>query len=291
MDKPDDAISVRHLAGAVETPGPLLNAAPGPEPVATFTLRLVPSGDRPRLGAGASEPQAGDSVASRNCSHWPMNAPDGIRAASAALQDLVRLWDHAERLLPETDPARVDARESGNVRVEEIEFDLLLLKLALVPDAALAINKALLDLAEQFAAVTQWLMRSAQASCDAVQRAPPQAQGQALLRDDHRVIARDWLSADMNAAIARALLRASRVLASMDLSPRAIHEDLLGSRSFRAPLQAAAAMVECSGALATECAVFVQSFDAQWVGLRREIASTMALYPLGDGAPTLSRRA
>jgi len=248
MDKPDDAISVRHLAGAVETPGPLLNAAPGPEPVATFTLRLVPSGDRPRLGAGASEPQAGDSVASRNCSHWPMNAPDGIRAASAALQDLVRLWDHAERLLPETDPARVDARESGNVRVEEIEFDLLLLKLALVPDAALAINKALLDLAEQFAAVTQWLMRSAQASCDAVQRAPHQAQGQALLRDDHRVIARDWLSADMNAAIARALLRASRVLASMDLSPRAIHEDLLGSRSFRAPLQAAAQQVFVNGA-------------------------------------------
>lgn len=253
--------------------------------------RLTTSVDAPGSGAAREELQAYDAAISRTCPHWPMNAPDGIRAASVALHKLLQLWDEAERLLPAPNRVRSDARETVVVLGNGIDIDLLLLKAAVAPDAARAISLQLVELGQQFSVVTQWLMRSAQSSYDAVQRVPYQQQVLAVLRDDHRVIARDWLGADMNAAVARLLLRAARVLESEDLSQRAIHDDLLGSRSLRVPLQAAATMLERAGVLATDCTAFVQSFDQQWIALRGEIASTMALYPQGNSAPAVSRQA
>jgi hypothetical protein len=50
-------------------------------------------------------------------------------------------------------------------------------------------------------------------------------------------------------------------------------------------------MLERAGVLATDCTAFVQSFDQQWIALRGEIASTMALYPQGNSAPAVSRQA
>lgn len=268
----------------------MLGSRIGTEP-AISSRRFVPQLVAHEPGSAGEELQVHAAASSRSCPHWPMNAPDGIRAASVALRDLLQLWDRAERLLPAPNRAGAAECESDGIPGHTIDVDLLLLKASLAPDAARAITLQLVELAEQFSTVTRWLMRSAQSSYDSVQRGPYQQQVLAVLRDDHRVIARDWLGADMNAAVARLLLRAARVLTSEDLSQRAIHDDLLGSRGLRVPLQAACEMLARAGVLATDCTAFVRSFDEQWLALRGEISATMALYPLGDSAPVASHQA
>ncbi len=246
------------------------------------TLRLVPPASVPALAAGVIERGATIDSHSRSCSHWPMNGLDDIQAAGAALQHLVQLWDQAEQLFTVSGRAQSGSRVPEGVVVDEIEIDLLLLKAAEAPHAAQVISQQLVDLAQQFSAVNKWLLQSARVSCEGVQKAPRHEQALAVLRDDHRVIARDWLGADMNAGISRLLLRAAQILHSVDLSPRAIHDDLLGSRDLRVPLQAAATILERAGALAADCAAFVRNFDQQWLSLRGEISATMALHPHGN---------
>lgn len=248
------------------------------------TLRLVSPAVVPARAAAVMEREATIASHSRSCSHWPMNGLGGIQAAGAALHQMLQLWDQAEHLLPLSKGTQSGARVREGVGVDEIEVDLLLLKAAEAPHAAQEISRRLVDLAQQFGAVTKWLLQSARVSCDSVQKAPRHEQPLAVLRDDHRVIARDWLGADMNAGISRLLLRAAQILDNVDLSPRAIHDDLLGSRDLRVPLQAAASVLERAGALTAECAAFVRAFDQQWLALRSEITSTMALYPHGKSS-------
>lgn len=259
--------------------------------LAASSRRLMPQLDARGPGTQGEELEVHDATSGRSCPHWPMNAPDGIRAASVALHELVQLWERAERLLPVPNRSGAVGSESEGMPGNAIDVDLLLLKASLAPDTVRAITLALVELAEQFSTVTRWLMRSAQSSYESVQRVRYQQQVLAVLRDDHRVIARDWLGADMNAAVARLLLRAAQVLTSEDLSQRAIHDDLLGSRGLRVPLQAACEMLERAGVLASDCTAFVRSFDEQWLALRGEISSTMTLYPIGDSAPAARRQA
>lgn len=270
----------------------MLGSSPFPEVsdvmVARFSgsaLRLVPPVGVPARAAAVTGREATIASHSRICSHWPMNGQAGIQAAGAALGQLVQLWDQAEHLLTKTDRGQSGSRVPAGVVVDDIDIDidLLLLKAAEVPHAAQVISQQLVDLSQQFSAVTKWLLQSARVSCDGVQKAPRHEQPLAVLRDDHRVIARDWLGADMNAGISRLLLRAAQILDDLDLSTRAIHDDLLGSRDFLVPLQAAATTLERAGALAADCAAFVRAFDQQWLALRGEISSTMALYPRGNG--------
>lgn len=238
-------------------------------------LRLVPPVDARRQVALVVEREARDAARGRICAHWPMDAPEGIRAASEALRGLVDLWVQAERLNPAAGPLRV-AGQPDDEPADGIDIDLLLLKAAEVPDAARATARAMADLAQQFLIVAQWLTRSAQASCRSVQPAPCPQQFLAAPRDDHRSIARDFLCADMNAGIARLLLRAAQALNSVVLPVQVIRNDLLDTRSLREPLQAAATMLERARTLAAECAAFVESFDHQWADLRGRIASAMA---------------
>jgi len=247
-------------------------------------LRLVPPVETRRHGAPVIELQGRDAARGRICSHWPMHAPDGIHAASEALLGLAKLWEQAERLMPASEPDPCIACTPDGDPADGIDLDLLLLKADEVPDAARTVTRALVDLAQQFFTVAQWLTRAAQTSCMAVQHAPCLQQSLGAPREDHRSIARDFLCADMNAAIARLLMRTAQTLDSLVLPVQSIRDDLLGARNLQEPLRVAGTMLERARNLTTESAKFVESFDHQWADLRARAVSTMALAPLNIAA-------
>ncbi len=243
-------------------------------------VRLVhPMVGIPRLAVAPFVAPA-DAIRARFCAHWPLHGPDSIRAAAATLRALSQVWDRAEELIEISRFDPVACLDVSVVDVDGMQLDILLLKGAQVPDGAQALAQNLADLAHDYVSVREWLARSAQSTCDGVKDAGLADARPMLLRDDHRVIARDWLGADMNALLGWLLQRAAAILLSVDLSPDAIHSDLLGARAFKAPLLAAASLLERASGLAVECAAFVEDFDRRWLAMRDAAAAAAALYPV-----------
>ena len=218
------------------------------------------------------------------CGHWPLDGTGRIQAAALALRALSKAWDGARDLLEDGGSGRCVCLDVAVVPLDDAQFDVLLFQAARVPDGVQAIAMALSTLERDFGSVKKWLMGSAQAACLA--KAGVGTAGEELgplVRDDHRVIARDWLAADMNAMIAWLLRRAIRVLKSMDLSPDSVKSDLLGARHYQVALLAVAAILERAAVLALECAACVEDFNHRWMALRTHVAAANALYPLKGG--------
>ncbi len=225
------------------------------------------------------------------CSHWPLDGGEQIQAAAVTLRTLSKVWDRAYELQDGSGTGRCGCLDVTVIPLVEAQFDALLPQAALVPDGVQAMVQVLSALGRDFGAVNGWLVGSAHAACLVRTSADPAGRGRlTVLRDDHRVIARDWLAADMNAMIAWLLRRAIRVLQSMDMSPGAIRADLLGARHHQAALKAAASILERAALLAVECAAYVEDFNHRWLDLRAQVAAATALYPLDD-APLLGSAA
>ena len=226
--------------------------------------------------AGAAQQQV--------CSHWPLNAAVQLQAASATVRSVLDVW---ERAAEHARAARI--RQAGCLDLAVAEgdpqLDILLLHAALLPDKAHALTLALHALAADFEKISAWLIRSGQSTCNGKKAADEAYARLAVMRDDHRVIARDWLAADMNALIAWMLRRAVRVLERMDFAHVEIASDLLGARAYQAPITSVAALLDQAGVLAHEAAAFVDNFDRQWGGLRELMTTVIASSPLAD-APT-----
>ncbi|MCY7308662.1 MAG: hypothetical protein LH632_21510 [Rhodoferax sp.] len=221
------------------------------------------------------------------CGHWPLDGREQIQASALALHALSNLWDGAYDLLEDGAAGRCSCLDVAMIPLDDAQLDLLLLQAVLVPDAVHAMTQTLSALARDFGSVDGWLVGSAKAACLAKTSADLAGRERlTVVRDDHRVIARDWLAADMNAMIAWLLRRAIRVLKSMDLSADSVRADLLGARQHQAALRAAACILDRAALLAVECAAYVEDFNHRWLALRGQAAAATALYPL-DNAPLL----
>lgn len=213
------------------------------------------------------------------CGHWPLDGASQIQKAAFGLREISRSWDAAEQLLEASSQA--GCLDVTVVPLDDVQLDILLLQAAQLPDSIYAIVRSLSGLARDFASVKDWLTSAAQAASQNKLGAHAQAyERTAPVHDYHRVIARDWLGADMNASIAWMLGRAGRVLGSLDLSPDAVRSDLLGVRVYQAALLAAAAIVERAAALAQESEAYVEDFNHRWMKLHTDITAAAALYPL-----------
>lgn len=215
------------------------------------------------------------------CGHWPLNGAAQIQKAAHTLRELSKCWDAARQLLEEDQSGRCVCLDLTVVPLDDVQLDVLLLQAAQVPDAVYSVVRSLSGQARDFASVKDWLTRSAQA---ASQNQPgPRVvayERQAPVHDYHRVIARDWLAADMNASIAWLLGRAGRVLVSLDMSPDAVSADLLGAGRYQSALLAAAVIAERAAVLARESAAYVEDFNHRWLTLHTHITGAAALYPL-----------
>lgn len=212
----------------------------------------------------------------RVCPHWPLDGVAKVRAASRALLIVAMLWERADAIAKD-----VRYRQIGCVDVEKPvanpQTDALLLRAATAAAEIGDIKFAMRSLSDDFQKISVWLAKAAGASWEVAKAARSTLGCVAVLGEDHRVIAKDWLAADMNALIAGLLRAAVMVLNRLELTPTAINADLLGRRDFEASLHSAAEMLDRAGALATESGFFVDEFDQRWVSFRQQIATVVAL--------------
>ena len=221
----------------------------------------------------------------RACTHWPMDGVAKIQAASRALLVMAELWEHGETLAKSR-----QVRPAGCIDVASFgagpQADVMMLRAAALPDEIEALKLAMRGQAEEFERISAWLVRAARTTRVAAKAAQRPLGLVAVLSEDHRVIAKDLVAADMNALVATLLGEALRVLDCVEPNASAINADLLGARAYEAFLHTAAEMLNRAGALATESALFVEDVDRQWRAFRVQIATVVALSKEAVGACT-----
>ena len=212
----------------------------------------------------------------RICMHWPLDGAPKIHALSGSLAVLAGHWAaaHADakswnHLLPRC----IDVEQAG----PQAASDVLRLRATAMCAEIQRIKLCTRALVEDFQKIGEWLARAAGSTWDAgktVRRALSLA---ATLGESHRVIAKDWLAADMNSLVAWLLGQALKLLDRIDLTAQAIVADLVDGRVYGDILQSAAELLDHAAAIANESELFVQDFDRRWRSFRDRIATVVAL--------------
>lgn len=214
----------------------------------------------------------------RTCAHWPLNCVARIQNSSYALRVVSERLAWAGSL-----PIAALSNQTGCIDVAASASDPLnegvLLRVAALSAEIQTHKLALRTLADDLTKVSGWLARASGSSWDAAKAVRQKLGLAGVLGDDQRVIAKDWLAADMNALLGTLLRRAVAVLDRVDLSPAAIRVDVAGQRSYTLLVQLAAEMLERAAALATQSALFMEDFDKRWYLLRQQISTATSVNP------------
>jgi hypothetical protein len=134
--------------------------------------------------------------------------------------------------------------------------------------------------ADDFVATGEWLANAMPASWD-VATALIDIDGLAdVLGERHRIIANDWLAADMSALIARLLQRSADILDHIDFTPVAVRRDLSEPRHFVGLLHSAAELVNRAADLASDSAGLVNDNERRWRVFRERVRQVV-----GERAP------
>ena len=229
-----------------------------------------------RLMRQRFDPLADGPRPDRICMHWPLDGASKIHALSGSLAVLAEHWAgaHADaktwnHLLPRC----IDVEQAG----PQAESDVLRLRATAMCAEIQRIRLRTRSLVEDFQKIGEWLARAAGSTWDAgktVRRALSLA---STLGESHRVIAKDWLAADMNSLVAWLLRRALKLLDRIEMSAEAIVADLVDARVYGDILQSAAEILDHAAAIANESELFVQDFDRRWRSFRDRIATVVAL--------------
>lgn len=97
-----------------------------------------------------------------------------------------------------------------------------------------------------------------------------------LLGERHRIIANDWLAADMQSLIARLLRRAADIVDQVDLAPAAVRADLAGGRRSVGLLHSAAELINRAADLCSDSAGLVNDNERRWRVFRERAAAIVA---------------
>jgi hypothetical protein len=97
-----------------------------------------------------------------------------------------------------------------------------------------------------------------------------------LLGERHRVIANDWLAADMQRLIARLLWRAADILEHVDFTPAALRADLAASRRSVGVVHSAAELINRAADLCSESAGLVNDNERRWRVFRERALALVA---------------
>ena len=139
------------------------------------------------------------------------------------------------------------------------------------PEVALLVHD-LRATAERYAGTGDWLGTAMKASWDMAVGLMEFDELADLLGDRHRIIANDWLAADMSVLIARILDRAADLLDHVDFTPAALRTDLAGSRRTPGLVHAAAEMINRAADLCSESAALVNDNERRWRLFRERVA-------------------
>lgn len=97
-----------------------------------------------------------------------------------------------------------------------------------------------------------------------------------LLGERHRIIANDWLAANMQALIARLLCRSADIIDHIDFTPAALRADLAGGRRSVGLLHSAAELINRAADLCSDSAGLVNDNERRWRMFRERAAAIVA---------------
>jgi hypothetical protein len=129
--------------------------------------------------------------------------------------------------------------------------------------------------AEDFAGTGAWLSEAMAASWEIAAGLLDVEGLEEVLGERHRIIANDWLAADMSALIARLLERAADALERVDFSPAALRRDLDGPRRVPRLLYSVAELVNRAADLSSDSAGLVNDNERRWRVFRRRVAEVV----------------
>jgi hypothetical protein len=125
--------------------------------------------------------------------------------------------------------------------------------------------------ADDFVATGDWLGTAMLASWDAAEGLIVIDGLGDMLGERHRIIANDWLAAEMQTLIARLLQRAADILDHVDFHPKALRADLAGPRRSPGLLHSAAEMIGHAADLCSDSAGLVNDNERRWRVFRERV--------------------
>ena len=125
--------------------------------------------------------------------------------------------------------------------------------------------------ADEYAHTGDWLANAMQASWDIAAALVDITGLEDLLGERHRIIANDWLAADMSGLIARMLVRAADILDKTDFTPAVLRADLAGSRRAASLLHSTAEIINRAADLCSESAGLVNDNERRWRVFRERV--------------------
>ncbi len=102
----------------------------------------------------------------------------------------------------------------------------------------------------------------------------------------HRIIANDWLSANIQSLISLLIGRALEVLERVEFSPQAVRADLRGQRVFPGYLYSAPERVDRAADLVSESATLVHDNERRWRVFRGRVEEISSEVPDQPGEET-----
>jgi len=143
-------------------------------------------------------------------------------------------------------------------------------------------------MAEDFTGTGDWLADAMHASWD-MAAVLVEIDGLAeLLGERHRIIANDWLAADMTVLSGRLLTRAADMLEKIDFSPEALRADLAGERVCAARLYSIGEIIDRAADLQVEGSGLVHDNERRWRVFRRRVSEIVGRD--AGGSPSESTR-
>ncbi len=221
-------------------------------------------------------PPAQGAPPERSCNHWPLDGEPRIHATANAfvlLADLLAWARVPSATLADTASRGLDLELVANTE----EVDALFEFTDTAPARIDELRRAVRDLAHEYETASAWLADAVALGWSSVKGMRPAPRCASILDEGHRVIAKDWLTADMTLLIGWLLRRAIKSLDHMDMSPAAVRSDLGSQRSYEAMLRSVAEMLDRAGALAAESVSFLGEIDRRLHLFRQQVTSVISL--------------
>lgn len=125
--------------------------------------------------------------------------------------------------------------------------------------------------ADDYTGTGEWLANAMHASWDIAAALNDIPGLEDVLGDRHRIIANDWLAANMSALVGRQLTRAADILAKIDFTPAALRTDLAGPRRAAALLHSAAEIINRAADICSDSAGLVNDNERRWRLFRERV--------------------
>jgi hypothetical protein len=204
------------------------------------------------------------------CTHWPLDGEARIKAASRAFRGLADMLARA-RPPPVAGAMRAGGCIDLSVIADVREVDAFFEFIDTAASRLIQLQQDVADVANDYQTTGVWLGDAMASAWAKVQVIRPALRYASVLDEGHRVVAKDWLTADMQLLIAMLLRRAIRPAERLDLSAPAVRSDLDGPRQYEAVFQSVAAMLDGAGTLVGESTLFVNDIDLRLRRFREQV--------------------